>query len=118
MIGAVPYFAIVDRLMREPEDGYWQAGCLFLGRWAEVDRSVLRQYALGWLVKAFFLPLMFVLLVGCAKFLLEFGASKSAHGLSSLYLLGLFGLYGIDVACVRVPDLRYRPAARLHHAMA
>jgi protein-S-isoprenylcysteine O-methyltransferase Ste14 len=98
VIGAVPYFAFVDRLMREPEDGYWQAGCLFLGRWSEVDRAVLRQYALGWLVKAFFLPLMFLGLVKYAKFLLEFGASEPAHGLSSLYLLGVFGIYGIDVA--------------------
>jgi isoprenylcysteine carboxyl methyltransferase (ICMT) family protein YpbQ len=58
-IGAVPYFAVIDRYMTEPRDGYWQAGLLALGRWQEIDGALLRKHALEWVVKAFFLPLMF-----------------------------------------------------------
>jgi isoprenylcysteine carboxyl methyltransferase (ICMT) family protein YpbQ len=67
---AVPWFAAVapiyvfyvDRRMAEPYDGYWQAGMAVLGRLDRVDREVLWQYALGWIIKGFFLPLMFVYL--------------------------------------------------------
>ena len=45
--------------MRRPKDAYWQMGALFVGRFAEVDRAELIQHLLGWLVKAFFLALMY-----------------------------------------------------------
>ena len=56
---AVPYLHLADRRMDEPHDGLWHAGCAFTGRWGRVDRAALGQHALGWLVKAFFVPLMF-----------------------------------------------------------
>jgi isoprenylcysteine carboxyl methyltransferase (ICMT) family protein YpbQ len=56
---AIPYFAWLDRRMQRPQDGYWQMGMLVLGRWSTVHWTSLRQYALSWLVKGFFLPLMF-----------------------------------------------------------
>ena len=53
------YFWWVDGRMPEPRDGYWHLGALVLG-WSEhVNLAKVRQHALGWLVKAFFLPLMF-----------------------------------------------------------
>jgi hypothetical protein len=58
----VPYFFYVDRRMSEPHDGYWHAGMAVLGRLEQVDRALLRQHALGWVIKGFFLPLMFVYL--------------------------------------------------------
>lgn len=57
---AVPYFLFIDRRMARPEDGYWHTATLLLGRWRDIDRKVLRQHALAWLVKMFFLPLMFL----------------------------------------------------------
>jgi protein-S-isoprenylcysteine O-methyltransferase Ste14 len=54
----VPYIWLTDRLMDEPEDGLYMAGLAASGQWDEVDRAMLAQYALGWLVKGFFLPLM------------------------------------------------------------
>ncbi|HMN70047.1 MAG TPA: isoprenylcysteine carboxylmethyltransferase family protein [Bdellovibrionales bacterium] len=59
LIFALPYIYFVDGHMRDPLDGYWQAGQAVLGRWHRVNRRMLGQHALGWLVKAFFLPLMF-----------------------------------------------------------
>ncbi len=56
------YVAFVDRRMAEPEDAYAALGGLVLGRGARPGPGVLGQHALGWLVKGFFLPLMFVYL--------------------------------------------------------
>jgi protein-S-isoprenylcysteine O-methyltransferase Ste14 len=58
LLGSLPYFAWVDSKMAEPEDGYYLAGCLFIGRWDDLDRTVLTKYFLGWLIKGFYLPLM------------------------------------------------------------
>ncbi|MDJ1157719.1 isoprenylcysteine carboxylmethyltransferase family protein [Chelatococcus sp. SYSU_G07232] len=52
------YVWVADRRLGEPRDGCYMAGLAALGRWPEVNRDILRQYALGWLVKAFFLPIM------------------------------------------------------------
>jgi len=72
VIGAVPYFAVIDRYMVEPRDGYWQAGLLALGRWEEMDAALLRKHVLEWAVKAFFLPLMFYQLALLAGVLTKF----------------------------------------------
>ncbi|WP_170181762.1 isoprenylcysteine carboxylmethyltransferase family protein [Phreatobacter stygius] len=52
------YVWLTDTRQGEPRDGCYMAGLAVLGRWPEVDRTMVRQYALGWLVKAFFLPIM------------------------------------------------------------
>jgi protein-S-isoprenylcysteine O-methyltransferase Ste14 len=57
---APPYFLYVDRRMTDPCDGYWHAGMAVLGRLDRVDGALLRQYTLGWVIKGYFLPLMFV----------------------------------------------------------
>ena len=59
MLCAPAYFWWVDGRMGEPQDGYWHLGALMLGWSDRVDLGKLRQHALGWLVKGFFLPLMF-----------------------------------------------------------
>lgn len=60
---ALPYFWYVDRLQRNPHDGYWHMGLIVTGRAAQADRAVLWQHLLGWVVKGYFLPLMLVYLV-------------------------------------------------------
>jgi hypothetical protein len=41
--------------MNEPRDGCYMAGLAITGRWKEVDRALLAQYALGWSRPTFFL---------------------------------------------------------------
>ncbi len=53
------YFWWMDGRMARPEDGYWHVGALVMGWSDRVNLAKIRQHALGWLVKAFFLPLMF-----------------------------------------------------------
>lgn len=57
---ALPYFYFVDRHMREPRDGYWHLGRAVLLHFDDVNLGIVVQHLLGWLVKGFFLPLMFV----------------------------------------------------------
>ncbi|MEM7121734.1 MAG: isoprenylcysteine carboxylmethyltransferase family protein [Pseudomonadota bacterium] len=54
----VPYVIWIDRRMTEPEDGAWQWGQLCLGRWRRRDGQALKTFVLGWVIRAFFLPLM------------------------------------------------------------
>lgn len=56
----VAYVIVVDRVMIEPEDGYWHFGMVLRGRFDRVDRAQLRHLAGAWLVKGFFLPIMTV----------------------------------------------------------
>jgi protein-S-isoprenylcysteine O-methyltransferase Ste14 len=57
-VAAPFYIAYVDRRQRDPDDAYQQLGSLLVGR-LPVDWSLVREHALGWAVKGFFLPLMF-----------------------------------------------------------
>ena len=66
----LPYLYLIDRHMLEPHDGTWQMGMLVLLQWPPIDRRILCQHLLGWLIKGFFLPLMFVAMCdGLNKFL-------------------------------------------------
>lgn len=59
----IAYVAMIDRVMREPRDGYWQVGRIVLGRWQDIDRGEIKAHALAWTVKGFFLPIMIVYLL-------------------------------------------------------
>jgi protein-S-isoprenylcysteine O-methyltransferase Ste14 len=56
------YLAWADRRFSAEDDEYFEFGNLVLHGWARVDRDVINRHLLGWLVKAFFLPLMVVFL--------------------------------------------------------
>jgi protein-S-isoprenylcysteine O-methyltransferase Ste14 len=58
VVFAVVYVAFVDGKMRQPRDAYWQLGRLVLGNSRDARADDLAKHARGWLVKAFFLPLM------------------------------------------------------------
>jgi isoprenylcysteine carboxyl methyltransferase (ICMT) family protein YpbQ len=64
IVAGVAYILFVDARQTEPEDAYAQLGALVTGRSWPADWTALAQHARGWLVKAFFLPLMFVYLTG------------------------------------------------------
>lgn len=99
---AVPYFLWLDRRTPEPHDGCWHAGMAVLGRWESVNRHLLGQFARSWLIKAFFLPLMFVLLSRSITFILsglETGAlfdEERRHG----FLFELTFTVDLAFACV------------------
>ncbi len=59
---AVPYIRYVDARMEAPKDGLWHMGRLMLFQWRDVKGALIRQHLLGWIVKGFFVPLMFTYL--------------------------------------------------------
>jgi protein-S-isoprenylcysteine O-methyltransferase Ste14 len=62
LILAMPYVAVVDMAQDEPDDDLLGvAECLLL--WRPISKREL-NYLLGWIVKAFFFPLMFCYLCG------------------------------------------------------
>ena len=79
VFGVIPYFIWLDRYLLNPHDGYWLCGKFFLKPWREMDRGKLGQFALAWLVKGFFLPLMFGLFCNGVEY---FRAADLARALS------------------------------------
>ena len=102
LIVAPLYIAYVDRRQTDPEDAYAAIGAFMLAGRAPSDLRAIGQHSLGWAVKAFFLPLMFVYLcslIGSVENALETG---NLAGLMAWHNLAQDVLFGVDVlfACV------------------
>lgn len=96
---ALPYLHFVDRHMRAPHDGYWHMGRWLMLDWARVDRGLLLQHLLGWLIKGFFLPLMFSYLCKDLAHFLSYDFTRP--GFIELWFDVLYdSCYFIDVALV------------------
>jgi isoprenylcysteine carboxyl methyltransferase (ICMT) family protein YpbQ len=55
----VPYFFYVEWRLPREYGGAWEAAMFVMGKWDRIDWHVFSQYALSWLVKGYFLPIMF-----------------------------------------------------------
>jgi hypothetical protein len=77
-IGTPLYMFIVDGQMREPQDSYWQLGRVMLGRWRDARRFDIANLYRTWLVKAFFVPIMFVWLSSSTRNVVSFDLSMAS----------------------------------------
>ncbi len=59
LVGTAVYLAWIDRWLAEPRDTYWAVGAALTGQ-APPSREAIGQALRTWLVKGFFVPLMFV----------------------------------------------------------
>jgi hypothetical protein len=107
------YIAWVDRRLAQPQDSLWQMGRLVLGRWHGLDARAIWQYLLGWLVKAFFLPLMFTYFCDNLNTLLHYDLSR-LHSYNGIYDWGYFSLYFIDVSLVSMTYVMSLKATDTH----
>jgi len=96
-MGAVPYFILVDHFMTQPHDGYWHTGMLILGQWKKICCHTLRQHLLGWLVKAFFLALMFTYCVQNMNYIRNCRMSNLWGGFNGFYHFVYNTLFVVDV---------------------
>lgn len=55
----IPYFLYVEWRLPRERGGMWEMALFVVGKWDGINWPVFSQYALGWLVKAFFIPIMF-----------------------------------------------------------
>lgn len=69
VIGSIPYFFILDMYLVEPEESYWKVGMIALGQWKHINKEGLKSHFLGWLVKLFYLPIMYIPLCGNIGFI-------------------------------------------------
>ena len=114
---ALPYFFFVDSKMHEPFDGYWHMGKLVTFQWDAVSGKVVGQHLLGWLVKGYFLPMMFIYLCDdLGKFLIfDFGRLTSFRSWSSFIYENIFfldvGLVSMGyLISLRITDTHFRSA--------
>jgi protein-S-isoprenylcysteine O-methyltransferase Ste14 len=94
---AVIYFYVLDAYLVKTEDPYWQLGRLALGHPEDVVGSEVANHYRGWLVKAFFLPLMLVWLHGDARTLVRFDFSTFSWENLKLYDFLYNLIFGIDL---------------------
>jgi protein-S-isoprenylcysteine O-methyltransferase Ste14 len=94
---AVGYIWFVDGSMREPHDAYWQLGRVVLLHPEDARRFDVANHFRGWLVKAFFFPLMLVWLSGSVSYLVtkNFSEAGWSNLLAYDYLNSL--IYGLDL---------------------
>jgi protein-S-isoprenylcysteine O-methyltransferase Ste14 len=107
------YIYWVDRRLPQPRDSLWQMGQLVRGRWQDVDARVIWQHLLGWLVKGFFLPLMFTYFCGNLDTLLHYDLSR-LKTFKGIYDWSYFTLYFIDVSLVSMTYLMSLKATDTH----
>ncbi len=109
------YLTWADRRFGGEDDEYFEFGNLVLHGWAKVDRDVIQRHLLGWLVKAFFLPLMVVFLdkeLNAFYLALQDSASGPQHRFLILYHMSytadlLFAVVGYTVM-MRLFDTQLR----------
>jgi hypothetical protein len=101
---ALPYLYWVDRRLSAPHDALWQVGRLLLLHREDVSARVVGQHLLGWLVKGFYLPLMFTYFCSDLDKLLHYDL-KRLHDLQGCFDWAYFTLYFIDVALVSMTYL-------------
>ena len=101
---ALPYLYWVDGRLAAPEDALWQYGRALLLRWRGLSTRVVGQHLLGWLVKGYFLPLMFTYFCDNLNQLLHYDLTR-LHGFGGIYDWAYFTLYFIDVSLVSMTYL-------------
>ena len=110
---ALPYLYWVDARMPKPQDGYWMLGRLLLMRREGVDRARVWNHLLGWLVKGFFLPLMFTYMCNDLERFVRYDfAQLTAFRFVYDFLFGF--LYFIDVGLVSLGYLMSLRATDTH----
>ncbi|MFD1194179.1 methyltransferase family protein [Seohaeicola saemankumensis] len=98
---ALPYILIVDMYQKSPKDGYWHIGQIVTLNWGQVDRAVAWGHMRGWIIKGFFLPLMFGYFCGSLDTFMryDFNAVEDFVALyGCLYTLAFF--YDLSIATI------------------
>jgi len=104
LIVAIPYIYWVDRRMSDPYDSLWQVGCLVTIHWENLHWGMIGQHLLGWIVKGYFLPLMFVDMCGNLGNVLSYEFEQS-HNFQQWYEFAFQTIFFVDVGLVSMTYL-------------
>jgi len=106
---AIPYFYFIDSRQVDPHDGYYQAGLVARFEFKKVQWKLLFQHTLGWLVKIFFMALMFTYFTGDLRKFIVYDFS-TVHDFRTTFE---FGYYFIFLADTTLGCVGYLIALRL-----
>ncbi len=84
------YFVWLDARLAQPRDAYWQLGSLLRGRTAHADLYRIGDLLKGWVIKGFFVPLMFTYMcnnVGELRRLTSAGSMSWVQWYDTIYSL-------------------------------
>lgn len=90
------YIVVVDGRMEAPEDAYYHMGLLLIGRYRLVRKQLILEHFRGWIVKGFFLPLMFVFMLDDVNFLVNYQFSSMQSFLNAYDFL-YTTIFSVDV---------------------
>ncbi|MBY0406653.1 MAG: DUF1295 domain-containing protein, partial [Rickettsiales bacterium] len=76
LVMAVPYVALVDGYMKQPQDNYYWFGRLLMLQGRGTSWRGITQLLLGWVVKGYFLPMMFIFMIGDVNYLIDLDLSE------------------------------------------
>jgi len=115
---SILYFVVVDGHMKQPYDTYWQIGRALLGHREDANGDEIKNHYKGWLVKAFFFPLMFVWLNNSTNNVVHFDLTNANWNNLRLYDLLYAWVFQIDLlfttvgyaACFKPLDTHIRTA--------
>lgn len=95
------YVYVTDARMADPHDGCYMVGLIATGRWQQADLGMAWQYALGWIVKGFFLPLMISFASGDMNWFLKLDLAQAFAGSYGWYefCYRFFFFVDVFVAC-------------------
>ena len=97
LLMAPVYIWYVDRSMRDPDDGLYHFGLFVAGRGGEADSQHIKQYALSWLVKGFFGPMMITFMLGDLKWFLGTDFLALIAKPNGYYIISYKSLFLVDV---------------------
>lgn len=97
VILALPYIVFMDMYMKEPRDSYYWLGRCLLSEWPRRKARILIQHLLGWIVKGFFLPIMFVAIVGNINSLIQLDIQHALASFASFFRFGVLVCFTIDL---------------------
>ena len=100
---AVIYMFVIDAVMTSPKDTYYQVGLIALGRMDEADLSRIPHHIRSWLIKGFFIPLMFSYLTN------NFGGLPARIDTIDeiIFSLNLFKIFGFLWVSLLTVDLAF-----------
>jgi protein-S-isoprenylcysteine O-methyltransferase Ste14 len=115
---SILYFTVVDGHMKQPYDAYWQLGRVLVGHREDASGKEIANHYKGWLVKAFFFPLMFVWLNNSTNNVVHFDLSNASWNNLRLYDFLYDFIFFIDLlfttvgyaACFKPLDTHIRTA--------
>ncbi len=98
---AIPYFMIMDAKSTDPYDAYWKIGSIICC-YPNKDYQGITQYCLSWLMKAYFLPIMFTFSMAAIRVLTKMDFSLFFSNMTFTFHAILVILMGIDTLIATV----------------